>query len=463
MRPGLVVAVVALTLVITVGLEGGRARAAAMPHYDLAGLVLESDAVVVATRSPSADGPSRYRVTRSIRGSLAVGAELAIDDRPYGTAGHAVDAEVVAFLRRDDRGGWFLTLSGLRVTEGGKVYRFEQWNNPGGFTMVAQGHDPADAWNGDDTAIDRVTLERELALAIARADGVAPALALTDPARRRAAAFALLPPAGVSEPGMGFYRDEVSARIAAGLAAAGDLDGALDARARDRSGPGWSTTLAPAPALVAIAAATTAPGPRRVAALEALRPGGLFADAADLRAVLALVDDGDPAVRIAAIATAATAWGWGGGRGADAAINRRLAREVARALAARFAREADGAVLHALAAAHAGRRMPSRRGGPAAVAGVRVVDGALQVDVRCLGRHRLRPPATLTADGAAAPGWIAITCGADQRGVGTGAPVAWSVGAHRLAVTVVVDRTPVTLPLGTLTADGRGELTLTRP
>lgn len=461
MRPGLVVALVALTLVITVGLEGGRARAAAMPHYDLAGLVLESDAVVVATRSPSAGGASRYRVTRSIRGPLAVGVELAIDDRPYGTDGHAIDAEVVAFLRRDDRGGWFLTSSGLRVTEGGKVFRFEQWNNPGGFTMVAQGHDPADAWNGDDAAIDRVTLERELAVAIARADGVAPALALTDPARRRAAAFALLPPAGVSEPGMGFYRDEVSARIAAGLAAAGDLDGALDARARDRSGPGWATTLAPAPALVAIAAATTAPGSRRVAALEALRPGALFADAADLRAVVALLDDADPAVRIAAIATAATAWG--GGRGADAAINRGLAREVARALAARFAREADRTVLHALTVVHAGRRMPARRGGPAAVAGVRVVDGALQVDVRCLGRHRVRLPATITGGGAAAPGWVAITCGAEQVGVGTGAPVTWSVGAHPLAVTVVVDRTPVTLPLGTLTADGRGELTLTPP
>ena len=127
-------------------LTAGDARAAMMAHYDLAGLALESDAIVVATRTPAADRTSTYHVTRAIRGPIAAGTDLVLDDGLYATEGHAIDPEVVVFLHRADAGGWYITSSGLRVVDGGQVFRFEQWDNPGGFTMVPQGHDPSDQW-----------------------------------------------------------------------------------------------------------------------------------------------------------------------------------------------------------------------------------------------------------------------------------------------------------------------------
>ncbi|MBK9034356.1 MAG: hypothetical protein IPL61_24335 [Myxococcales bacterium] len=461
-RSVLVSAVCALVVV------GGAvdAGAAPMPHYDLAGLALTSDAIVVATRRPASDRSSSYHVTRVVRGAIAVGADLVLDDGLYATAGRAVDAEVVAFLRRTDAGGWDLTSSGLRVTARDEVFRFEQWSNPGGFTMVAQGHDPTDPWRGDVAPIDRATFDRELATAVERADGVIAALAIADPARRRAAALALLAPAGVSQATRGFYRDEVAARVATGLAAVGDLDGALDARARDRSGLPWFDTLAPAPALLAIARGPTAGAARRAQALAALRDGALFADIAAVRAVLGLVEDPAPRVRAAAIKLAASVWRWSGGRAADQAINRVLRREVTRALARRFAIETDDVALNALAVVHDGRRLPPRRAGPRIVAALTIADGGLRIEVRCLRPARLRRPA-IVAVGAgpatALSGWVSTTCGADRVGRGDGAAIPWTPGALRVALQLEVDGEPVTLPIATVIADGDGELVLDPP
>ncbi|MBL8622153.1 MAG: hypothetical protein JNK64_12645 [Myxococcales bacterium] len=449
-------------LAVVCVLAAGDAHAAMMAHYDLAGLTLESDAIVVATRTPAANRTSSYHVTRAIRGPIAVGSDLVLDDGLYATEGHTIEPEVVVFLHRVDAGGWYITSSGLRVVEAGKVFRFEQWDNPGGFTMVPQGHDPADQWHATGAPIDRATFDRELVAALARADGVAAALAITDPARRRAAALALAPPVGASRPSMGFYRDEVTARLAAGLAAAGDLAAALDVMARDRSGIAWRAPLATPAALIAVAQDPTAPVERRVEALRAVRAGALFADAIGVAAVLTLVDAPEAAVRAAAIGAAASVWGWSGGDRAQAARNRALRRLVGRALARRFAVEQDGAVLAALAAAYQGRPLPARRGGSPIAATVAVVADGLHVEARCLRRARAQHP-ELLADGAPASGWVSVTCGAEQYGRGAGIAPSWTVGAHRLELRVVVDRAPVVVPLGTLTADRSGELTLTPP
>ncbi|MBK7079061.1 MAG: hypothetical protein IPH44_43025 [Myxococcales bacterium] len=443
-------------------LTAGDARAAMMAHYDLAGLALESDAIVVATRTPAADRTSTYHVTRAIRGPIAAGTDLVLDDGLYATEGHAIDPEVVVFLHRADAGGWYITSSGLRVVDGGQVFRFEQWDNPGGFTMVPQGHDPSDQWRAAGVGVDRATFDRELTAAIARADGVAAALTITDPARRRAAALALVPPAGASRPSMGFYRDEVTARLAAGLAAAGDLAGALDVTARDRSGFTWRAPLAPPAALIAVAQDPTAPVERRVEALRSLRAGALFADAIGVAAVLTLVDAPEAAVRAAAIGAVASVWGWSGGDRVQAARNRTLRRLVQRALARRFAVEQDGAVLAALAAAYQRRPLPARRGGPPIAAAVTVAADALHVEATCLRRARAQHP-RLFVDGAPASGWVSVTCGREQFGTGDGVAPGWPAGAHRLELQIVVDRAPVVVPLGTLTADRSGELTLAPP
>jgi hypothetical protein len=443
-------------------LFAGDARAAMMAHYDLAGLALESDAIVIATRTPSANRTSTYRVTRALRGPIAAGTDLVLDDGLYAIAGHAVEPEVVVFLHRADAGGWYITSSGLRVVEGGKVFRFEQWDNPGGFTMVPQGHDPADQWHAPGAPIDRATFDRELAVAVARADAVAAVLAITDPARRRAAALALLSPVGASRPSMGFYRDEVAARVAAGLAAAGDLAGALDAVARDRSGIAWRAPLAPSAALIAVAQDPTAPVARRAEALRALRGGALFADAIGVAAALTLVDDPEAAVRAAAVGAVASVWAWSGGDPAQAARNRTLRRQVARALARRFAVEQDGAVLAAIAAAHRGRALPPRRGAPPIAATATIIADALHVEATCLRRARAQHP-QLFADGAPTSGWVSVTCGRDQFGGGDGVAPIWTAGPHRLELHLLVDRAPVVVPLGTLTADATGELTLAPP
>lgn len=438
------------------------ARAAMMAHYDLAGLTLESDAIVVATRTPAVDRTSRYHVTRAIRGPIAAGTDLILDDGLYATDGHALEPEVVVFLHRADAGGWYITPSGLRVVERGAVFRFEQWDNPGGFTMVPQGHDPADQWHAASTPIDRATFDRELAAAMARADGVAPALAIADPARRRAAALALVAPVGASRPALGFYRDEVVARLAAGLAAAGDLAAALDVMARDRSGIAWRAPLASPAALIAVALDPTAPVERRAEALRALRAGALFADTIGVAAVLTLVDAPEAEVRAAAIGAAASVGSWSGGDRAQAARNRALRRLVDRALARRFAVEPDGAALAALAAAYQGRALPARRGGPPIAAVVSVVADGLHVQATCLRRARAQHP-QLFADGAPTSGWVSVTCGRDQFGGGEGVAPPWTVGRHRLELRLLVDRAPVVVPLGTLTADRGGELTLTPP
>lgn len=133
---------IALTGALVVA-AAGRAEAKMMEHLDLAGLVLSSDAVVIAKRTAAAktaDGSVHYTVVRSLRGKLAPGADVLAWDELYGLGDmHAIDAEVLLFVQGDR-----LVSSGVRVFEHNQAFRFEQWNNPGGWQRVPQGKDPDD-------------------------------------------------------------------------------------------------------------------------------------------------------------------------------------------------------------------------------------------------------------------------------------------------------------------------------
>jgi len=159
-----------------------------------------------------------YRVERTIRGPLQPGNEVKVEEFLYATEGHTLDAQVVLFLNNGS-----LLPSGLRVVEGGKVFRFEQWNNPGGWTMVPQGSDPQDQWQAR-PSVDLATFERQIAAAIARADMFRKASALTDRDRRRAALLALFVPPGGPKPFGGFYQDVLAQEAEQLLVKAGDVE-----------------------------------------------------------------------------------------------------------------------------------------------------------------------------------------------------------------------------------------------
>ena len=440
------------------------ADAAMMVHYDLAGLVLRSDAIVIADRTQTGTRPTRYHVVRSIRGSLAAGTDVDLDDSLYATTGHAIDTRVVVFFSRAPE-GWSITSSGLRVTDGGKVYRFEQWNNPGGFEIVPQGRDPQDNWNADEAAIDLPTFERELDTAIHRVDALTAAENLTDVAKRRAAILAVLAPAGSSRPRMGFYVDELAERAATLLGKAGDTAGALEARLHDHSQIDRGANIAPLPELVATAQdATRSIALRRVAIQVIAHHPDYFANALTVKAMITLLADPSPAVRAPAATTAAQTWQWSSSdRKEDAAV-KRLAREVRTAIAKQFATERDNQVLYAIVAAYDRSPLPSRKAGPTAIAHARVQRGAITVDVMCLRRGTRFAGGRLLAthDGTAlelAATNLTFQCGDDNLGGGSVATVI-PAGRYELAALLQVDRKPMTIALGSFTSDANGEITL---
>ncbi|MEI8256793.1 MAG: hypothetical protein WCJ30_14050 [Deltaproteobacteria bacterium] len=298
------------------------ARAAMMEHTDLAGLAFQSDAIVAADRVGVTAvnqyvSNTTYRVTRVLAGSLAAGATLTLGDSgcvmdgsPYGAA-HPLplDRSVVLFLSRvqpDPRlpPEWRIVPSGLRVMSGGLVYRFEQWSNPGPYVPVPQGHDPEDARGGAPgaTPVDLRAFEVMLAAAMARATAMHEALALTDVATRRARVVALLgapvpPSVTTGRPG-NFYEDVLAEGAATALATAGDIDGALEARARGRAGHAWP--FLEASALVVRATDGSRPTAVRTAALDLMTMTSFTV--ADERAIADVAASAiEPEVRVAAM------------------------------------------------------------------------------------------------------------------------------------------------------------------
>jgi hypothetical protein len=439
------------------------ADAAPLPHFDLAGLAMASDAIVVADRvSESTPKPyshvTRYRVATTLRGSFAKGAELEVEDSLYNVAGRALDPRAVLFLDRDGR----LVSSGLRVIEKGKVYRFEQWSNPGGWTMVPQGRDPDDQWQPTADAIDLAAFLRELADAELRVDQLAKAKAERDPAKRRAGALALFAPPGGQLAGAGFYRDALAEAAEAMLIEVGDLDGALLVRERIRSRLPDHARVIALPALVAIARDTARPVHMRALALAAIAdsfdlPGEVDA----IRAAIVLLADREAELR----AAAAGVVGRMGASSSDPELDKRirmLAREQKAALVKRFAVETDDGVVFALALV-AGDPPPPRTIGAAVVARGRLVGGMIDVQARCVRAANASAAKLVVATAGttmAVTGNIQLTCGARVTGYGGGTTSKLGAGTYAVAVELVVDNKPTTLAIGTLTVDANGALAL---
>src|SRR5580698_7616830 len=94
-----------VAVVVVVAVASRTATARPMPHRDLAGLVMESDAVVVAERV-SVEHPAQYsevghyRVERALSGTMATGTEVAVEQNLYATGRHNIDKRVVLFLSK---------------------------------------------------------------------------------------------------------------------------------------------------------------------------------------------------------------------------------------------------------------------------------------------------------------------------------------------------------------------------
>jgi hypothetical protein len=221
------------------------ARAEIMPHYDLRGLALQSDAIAFATRTEvRRDGAYRtietFRVTRAVAGPIRVGATITLDTSLYATSPACArpDADAALFLTRDRNGQWQLVLSGMRVSCGGVAYRFVQQRNPGGLEPVEQLAEPANAAANGPATVPWTALAPMIDRAIAAADVVRRYEAQpTSPTRD--ALLALLPPQPdraaqmlddyVYEPRS---HDVVTERVARIFEARRDVSGALAAGAR---------------------------------------------------------------------------------------------------------------------------------------------------------------------------------------------------------------------------------------
>jgi hypothetical protein len=457
-------------LVIVMAMSAG-ADARMLAHFDLAGLALQADAIVVAVRVgpvPGAGGQveTRYRVVRTIRGAAAPGQELDLYDSLYSLDQHAVEPEVVLFVARHD-GKPYIVSSGMRVVERGKVFRFEQWSNPGGYVMVPQGHDPQDNWQAGVTPIAKADFDRELAAAIRRADALVAGKTERDPSRRRAQLLALLAAPGAAAPSTGFYEDAIANEVQHALADAGDLEGAAMASLRDRTFTDFGRSYGTTAGWLALAADATKPAELRATAIAmASRQSDYDANDAAIHATIALLADPAPAIRAAAIAAVAHAADVITSDAPEQAKINQLGRESRAAVTTRYAKESDPSVLYTIAEAYRDKPLGGRRGGPVVAAEARVERAMIDVSVRCLERGHAYAHAKVTATRAGAPVAlrynVSYSCGSAGEGTGGNGPdSAPPPGRYDLTFEAEVDHTHVTIPLGTLTSDG-AELALAR-
>lgn len=264
-----------------------------MTHHDLASLVVESEVVVVADRVGGTDDLGQYRVRRVLSGGgLSVGQTTTIDTTCYvqsgapfgGTAIPALDGVVVLFLTRPPPAAGAgsdlrLVPSGLRLVAGGKVFRFEQWSNPGCYVPVPQGPDPADVLRETPAGpqMDLAGLEAAIARAVRRVATFRTLLgrAATGPEldrRREALGRFFGPPRERGFPdsriGQGFYEDRLAVRAFEALLAQGDLAGALEVLSRMQGLRPWHAPNVTDEQLLAEAVRADAPAVRRAAAID---------------------------------------------------------------------------------------------------------------------------------------------------------------------------------------------------
>ncbi len=447
-----------LVLVLAVVLASRGAGAAMMEHYDLAGLVLRSESIAIVDRI----APGRYHVVARLRGSIATGIELALEDSlydfPIGT-----DTRMYAFLAK--RGiGYELVPSGLRIVVGGKVDRYEQRNNPGGWSAVAQGEDPRDEWQGSDAAITPATLTFAIGDAVRRVALLPLVRAERDQVKRRAAALALLAPRGDAR-STEFYVDALAAEVRDLLVAGGDLEGALLADQRDHGETNLRPDFATVKALVGYASDPSHPSELRAHALAAAirSPMQVINDPQVAEQVIALLAEPDPAVRAAAVPVAGLVATTAGDPDSPATTSNREAAKTA--LASRYRVETEPDVLYALANSSALDPAPAKAA-PPAVARVGVRNGKLAIDVICLAPSARADNVKLTAIPATGNSLLGSTMAVHCRGFQgsdiTGMSPMPLPSHFALTLELAVDGKHFAQRLGTIAFDATGELVLSR-
>ena len=448
-----------LVLALAIVLATRRAEAAMMQHLDLAGLVLRSESIAIVDRV----APGRFHVVERLHGSIAIGIELALDDSLYDFPA-GTDKRMYAFLAK--RGMTYdLVPSGLRIVVGGSIDRYEQWNNPGGWTAVPQGQDPRDQWQ-QTAQLGRADLAFAIGDAVRRVALLPVVRAERDPIKRRTAALALLAPRGDATAPT-FYVDALAAEVRDLLVAGGDLEGALLADQHDHGEMDLRPEFATVKALVDYAGEPSHPSVLRAGALTALmrRPTGVITDPPLAERVIALLADADPAVRAAAVPVAGVVATVDGDPDTPSTIaNRKTAKA---ALANRYHVETDTDALYALASLQGDERRHSKpaKAAPPAVARVRFGRGALVVDAICLQPSARATSPQLTAVTAAGSA-VAITASEIDlhcHGEPARAPEQLPPpGRYAIAFALAVDGNPFVQPLGTLEVDATGEAVLSR-
>lgn len=323
-----------------------RARAAMMPHYDMVSLALEADAIVRGRvvgerRQDQWTTFKKIEIVRAYKGPLNVGdhIELSYDlyaMRPLYEGAEPGDGgrpelakEIVFFLEAARRGRafmvggppvwqardplagdagkvdptsikWWVVPSGVRTFLDGKVQRFVQMNNPGGYSPVPQ---EAEEGRPGREGLDLAGLEREIDCATARAAQIEAALEAPDSPARRDRLVDLA--TGGSEGAfrtLFFYDNRAGTHIVETLAQLVDLPRTLLAVSR-AAGASLHRAASPftARALFDAAGDAKSPLPVRLAAIDLLR-----AQWSELRnekdadgRVIALMGDPEPQIRTA--------------------------------------------------------------------------------------------------------------------------------------------------------------------
>jgi hypothetical protein len=445
---------------LAVVLVCSAAQGAMMVHYDLAGLAMNSQAIVIADRGAPDANPERthYRVVHVLRGEITTGTDLVLDDGLYRQRGHAYDGRVVLWLTKVGE-VWAINSSGMRVVENGKVFRFEQMSNPGGWNPVPQGSDPQDMWHWGTPQLDMAGLERAIAAAGKRVDALEAARAEPDRGARRAKLLAVMAPLGAAR-AHGFYVDVLVGEGLRILAESGDLEGALLVAARDHGSLGSYRPFGSLTELVAFASDGSKPAPLRVLAIDAIaRRGDFLLDVAAAHAMLALFQDANPRIRAAAVRAAARP---ANASSSDPADNRRLKQLAAQARAEvrkLYEREQNATVLYAIAEVRPQGQLPPHRGLPLG-AQLSVDSGGIAVEVLCLDpQTRIKSVALYDASGELPHYRISAGCGADGLSGGNGTmPAPLAAGVHELRAEVRSGRKVITVPLGSASADPDGEV-----